>query len=181
MFKKLSLAVVVLILGVLAYAATRPGAMHVERTATINARPDAIFPLINDFHGWSAWSPYEKLDPEMKKTYSGAPSGKGAVYEWDGNSQAGKGRMEITDVAQPARVTIKLDFIEPFEGHNVAAFSLAPQGDATNVTWTMEGPSPYLVKVMGIFIDMDKLVGRDFEAGLASLKAVAERGSQAQR
>jgi hypothetical protein len=181
MFKKLLLAVVVLILGVLAYAATRADAMHVERTAKINAHPATIFPLINDFRGWSAWSPYEKLDPQMKKIYSGAASGRGAVYEWEGNSQAGKGRMEITDASQPSRVTIKLDFIEPFEGHNVAAFALKPEGDVTAVTWTMDGPSPYLVKLMGIFVDMDNLVGRDFETGLANLKALAEKSAQAKR
>jgi hypothetical protein len=180
-FKKIALVIVVLVGGLLAYAATRPDTMHVERTASIQARPDHIFPLINDFHGWSSWSPYEKLDPQMKRTYSGAASGKGAVYEWDGNSQAGRGRMEITDVSHPSRITIKLDFIKPFEGHNVAAFVLKQNGGSTDVTWTMDGPSPYLVKLMGILVDMDKLVGSDFETGLANLKAISEKSSQAQR
>jgi hypothetical protein len=116
MLKKIALILVVLIAGVLLYAATRPDSMHVERTATINAPPDRIFPHINDFKQWTAWSPYEKLDPGMKKTYSGAERGRGAVYEWAGNSQAGQGRMEITDSAEPSRVTIKLDFIAPFGG-----------------------------------------------------------------
>ena len=175
MFTKIALVLVVLIGAVLAFAATRPDTMHVQRSATIKAPPDRIFPLINDFHTWSSWSPYEKLDPAMKKVYSGAPSGKSAVYEWEGNSAAGQGRMEITDTAPPSRIAIKLDFIKPFAGHNVAAFALVPQGDETTVTWTMDGPSPYLAKLMGVFVNMDTMIGKDFETGLANLKVIAER------
>src|SRR5207344_2338967 len=98
---------------------------------------DKIFPLISDFHGWGSWSPYEKRDPAMKRTYSGAPSGKGAVYEWAGNSDVGSGRMEITDASAPSRIVIKLEFMTPFEGHNVAEFTMQPSGDATTVTWLM--------------------------------------------
>jgi carbon monoxide dehydrogenase subunit G len=174
MFKKIALVVVVLVAGVLAYAATRPDSLHVERAASIKAPPEKIVALIRDFHSWTAWSPYEKVDPAMKKTYSGAASGKGAVYEWDGNSQVGQGRMEITE-ASPSRVTIKLDFLKPFEGHNVAEFTLEPKGDVTKVTWSMEGTSAYAAKVIGIFINMDTMIGNDFEAGLASLKSIAER------
>lgn len=175
MFKKIALVVVVLVVALLAYAATRPDTLHVERAASIMAPPEKIFPLISDFHSWASWSPYEKRDPGMKRTYSGAAQGKGAVYEWDGNSEVGQGRMEITDAPDPSRVTIKLDFIEPFEGHNVAEFALVPQGGATNVTWSMDGPSPYIGKLMGVFIDMDTMIGNDFEAGLANLKAIAEK------
>ena len=174
MFKKIALVVVVLVAGVLAYAATRPDSLHVQRAASIKAPPEKIVALISDFHSWTAWSPYEKVDPAMKKTYSGAASGKGAVYEWDGNRQVGQGRMEITE-ASPSRVTIKLDFLKPFEGHNVAAFTLTPQGDATTVAWTMDGPSPYIVKVIGVFVDMDHMIGKDFETGLANMKAIAEK------
>jgi hypothetical protein len=174
MFKKIALIVVVLVAGVLVYAATRPDSLHVQRAARIKAPPEKIVPLISDFHSWSAWSPYEKVDPAMKRTYSGAASGKGAVYEWEGNSQVGQGRMEITELT-PSRVTIKLDFVKPLEGHNIAAFTLIPQGDATNVAWTMDGPTPYIGKVIGVFVDMDHMIGKDFETGLANLKAVAEK------
>jgi hypothetical protein len=174
MFKKIALAVVVVIVAVLAYAATRPGSLHVQRAASIKATPDKIAPLITDFHRWSAWSPYEKVDPAMKRTYSGAANGKGAVYEWEGNGDVGQGRMEITDTS-PSRVTIKLDFIKPFEGHNVAEFALVPQGDTTNVTWSMAGPTPYLGKLIGVFINMDTMIGKDFETGLANMKAIAEK------
>ena len=174
MFKKIALVVVVLIAGVLVYAATRPDSLHVQRAASIKALPEKIVPLISDFHSWTAWSPYEKVDPAMKRTYSGAASGKGAVYEWEGNSQVGQGRMEITETS-PSRVTIKLDFVKPLEGHNTAAFTLIPQGDATNVAWTMDGPTPYIGKVIGVFVDMDHMIGKDFETGLANMKAIAEK------
>ena len=175
MLKKVALLVAALVVVVLAYAATRPDTLHVERAARVKASPEEIFPLISDFHRWTSWSPYEKRDPAMKRTYSGAPQGKGAVYEWEGNSEVGQGRMEITDTADPSRVTIKLDFIKPIEGHNVAEFALAPQGGTTNVTWSMDGPSPYLGKLIGVFVNMDRMIGTDFEAGLANLKAIAEK------
>jgi carbon monoxide dehydrogenase subunit G len=114
------------------------------------------------------------MDPEMKRTYSGVASGKGAVYAWQGNSKVGEGRMEISDTSPPSKVTIKLDFVKPFEAHNIAEFTLEPKGDSTSVTWTMHGPSPYMAKVMGVFVSMDKMIGKDFETGLANLKTVAE-------
>ena len=174
MFVTLIVIVFIAIGALIAYAATRPGTMHVERSASIKALPQKIFPLLNDFHRWGAWSPYEKLDPAMTRTYGGADSGKGAIYEWKGNNKAGEGRMEITDALPPSRVTIKLDFLRPFEGHNVTRFTLAPQGDSTLVTWAMDGPSPFMAKLMGIFINMDTMLGKDFEAGLANLKAIVE-------
>jgi hypothetical protein len=176
--KKIAIVVVVSIGALLVYAAARPDALHVQRTATIKAAPEQIFPLINDFHRWTAWSPYEQVDPSMSRAYSGARSGKGAVYEWNGNSNVGQGRMEITDASHPSRVTIKLDFIKPLEGHDVAQFALVSQGDATQVTWTMEGPTPYVGKLIGIFVDMDKMIGSQFETGLANLKTIAERGAR---
>jgi hypothetical protein len=115
------------------------------------------------------------MDPSMKRTFNGPANGKGSVYEWEGNSKVGQGRMEITDASAPSQVTIKLDFIKPFEGHNVAEFVLEPKGDSTNVTWTMRGPSPYIAKLMSVFFSMDSMIGKDFEAGLANLKAAAER------
>ena len=174
MLINIAIAVVVLIAIVLVYAATKPDTFRVQRSTGIKAPPEKIFAVINDLHGWAAWSPYEKKDPAMKKTHSGAASGKGAVYAWDGNNQVGAGRMEIMESSPPTRISIKLDFLKPFEGHNTAEFTLAAEGDSTDVTWAMYGPSPYIAKLMGIFFSMDNMIGKDFEAGLANLKAVAE-------
>jgi uncharacterized protein YndB with AHSA1/START domain len=159
---------------VLALALTKPDDFTVARATTIKAPPDKIFPLIDDLHAWNAWSPYEKKDPAMQRTFSGAPRGKGAVYQWSGNGNVGSGRMEIVE-STPQKIVIKLDFITPFEGHNVASFTLAPNADATEVTWSMHGPAPLLSKVMQVFFNMDRMIGDDFAAGLASLKAVAEK------
>ncbi|MDP9911261.1 uncharacterized protein YndB with AHSA1/START domain [Variovorax boronicumulans] len=175
MLKTIVLAVLALIAALLIYGATRPDSFRVERTTRIDAPAEKIFPLIDDFHRWSAWSPYEKLDPAMKRTYGGAASGKGATYAWEGNSKAGAGTMEITESQPASKVAIKLDFVKPFEGHNTAEFTLQPQGGATQVTWAMYGPSPYMAKLMGIFFDMDQMIGKDFEAGLANLKSATEK------
>jgi uncharacterized protein YndB with AHSA1/START domain len=175
MVKKVALIVLVLIAALLAYAATKPDTFSVQRTASIKAPPEKIYPLISDFHSWSAWSPWEKLDPAMKKTHSGPTSGKGAIYEWEGNSDVGKGRMEITEATPPSKVGIKLDFREPFEAHNVTEFTLQPKGDSTTVVWAMHGPNQYLGKVMSVFVSMDRMIGKDFETGLANLKTLAEK------
>jgi len=164
----------ILLAAILGYAATKPGAFRVQRAKSIQAPPEKILELINDFHHWASWSPYEKLDPTMKKTFSGAASGKGAVYAWAGNSKAGEGRMEITAASPGSKVTIKLDFLKPFEGHNTAEFTLEPKGEFTNVTWAILGPVPYVMKVMCIFFSMDKMLGKDFETGLSNMKAIAE-------
>jgi uncharacterized protein YndB with AHSA1/START domain len=177
MLKIISLAVVAVVGGFLVYAATRPDSFRVERTATINAPPERIFPLINDFQRWGAWSPFEKKDPGMKRTMSGVPSGKGAVYEWDGNKEIGQGRMEIVESVPPSRVTLTLDFTRPFEAHNIVDFTLEPRGNSTQVTWAIHGPSPFISKVMGIVFNVDKMIGKDFEAGLAALKTVSEQQS----
>jgi uncharacterized protein YndB with AHSA1/START domain len=174
MLKTIAIVVVVLIAAILIYAATKPDSFRVQRTTTIQSPPDKIFALLTDLRGWSSWSPYEKRDPAMKRTHSGAASGKGAVYEWEGNSQVGAGRMEIMDTS-PHRITIKLDFIKPIEGHNTAEFTLEPKGDSTDVTWAMYGPAPYISKLMGVFLNMDKMIGNDFATGLANLKTVAEK------
>ncbi|HEY8021999.1 MAG TPA: SRPBCC family protein [Thermoanaerobaculia bacterium] len=175
MLKKIALVVLVLIVALLIYAATRPDSFRVERSTSIKAPPEKIYALIDDFRGWGAWSPWEKLDPAMKRTYSGAAQGKGAVYEWSGNSKVGSGRMEITGTSAPSQVTIQLDFLQPFEAHNVADFTLEPLGDATRVTWAMHGASPFMAKLMGVFVNMDKVIGKDFETGLANMKAAAEK------
>lgn len=171
----LAVVLVVAVAAVLLYAATKPDSFSVQRALNIKAPPDKIFALINDLHGWGAWSPYEKKDPAMKRTFSGAASGKGAVYEWDGNKNVGKGRMEIIDASPHSKVVIKLDFISPFEGHNTAEFTMDPKGDDTNVTWAMYGPAPFISKVMQVFINLDTMIGKDFEDGLANLKKLAEQ------
>ena len=174
-FLKIAGLVVVILLGsVLVLAAMKPDTLHVQRTTSVNAPPEKIVPLINDFHKWGAWSPYEHKDPAMKRTFSGAASGKGAIYEWSGNSEVGSGRMEILE-SSPANVTIKLDFITPFEGHDVATFALEPNGGVTAVTWAMDGPNPYLGKIIQVFLNMDTMVGGDFQTGLTNLKTVAEK------
>jgi uncharacterized protein YndB with AHSA1/START domain len=160
---------------VLILAAMKPDTFTVQRSTIINASPDKIFPLINDYKHWASWSPYEKVDPEMKRIFSGAPSGKGAVYEWDGNKNVGHGRMEIVDTVPPTRVTIKLDFFTPFEAHNVAEFTMQPQGSVTNVSWSMRGPVPFMAKIMHVVMNIDKMVGSQFEEGLTNMKAVAEK------
>jgi uncharacterized protein YndB with AHSA1/START domain len=178
MFEIIAIVAVVLALAiaaVLILAARKPDTFRVQRATTVKAPPDRIFPLINDFHQWGSWSPYETKDPAMKRSYSGADSGKGAVYGWEGDKNVGSGRMEILDAKAPSKIVIKLDFFAPFEGHNTAEFTMLPQGDGTNVTWLMHGPSPFIGKIMHVFINMDRMVGKDFEAGLANLKRLTEK------
>jgi hypothetical protein len=179
MLKTFSLIVVaVLVVGigiVLAVAATKPDTFRVQRSTAIKAPPEKIFPLINDFRSWSAWSPYEHKDPAMKRTYGATTTGKGAVYEWDGDKNVGAGRITITDASPPSKVMIDLDMLKPFAAHNKVEFTLVPNGDTTAVTWEMEGGVPYFAKIVHVFFNMDQMVGKDFEAGLASLKASAEK------
>jgi carbon monoxide dehydrogenase subunit G len=167
--------VVVLIAAFLLLAASRPNGFRVQRTARIKAPPEKIFHLIDNFHDWVSWSPYEKIDPALQRSYSGAERGKGAVYEWQGNNKVGKGRMEITQSSPASKIVIALHFMKPFDARNTAEFTMAPDGDATSVTWAMHGSSPFMAKVMCIFMSMDNMVGKQFDEGLANLKAVAER------
>lgn len=169
------LVLAALVAGVLIAASMKPNEYTVERSASINAPPDRIFPLINDFQQWGRWSPYEKLDPALQRTFGGAPSGTGATYAWAGNSKAGVGRMEITQSVPSSQITIKLDFSKPFVAHNTTVFSLAPGGGSTRVSWVMKGSSPLMMKVMGLFMSMDNMIGRDFETGLSNLKAATEQ------
>jgi len=174
MLKIIAIIVVVAILAVLGYASTRPNTFRVARSTLIKAPPDKIYALIEDFHKWRAWSPYENLDPAMTRTYGGPASGLGSTYAWSGDGKAGAGRMEIVKAVSPGALNMSLDFTKPFEAHHKASFTLVPEGDATRVTWAMEGASPFMFKVMGLVFDMDKMIGKDFETGLASLKARAE-------
>ncbi len=175
MIKRIALVIVALVAGVLIFATTKPDTFSVRRAATIKAPPEKVFAVLNDFKRWPDWSPWEKLDPAMKRTISDPANGKGATYAWAGNSDAGQGRMEIVESVASSKVGIQLDFIKPFESNNRTEFTLTPQGDATQVDWVMSGPTPYVSKLMQVFVSMDTLIGKDFEAGLANLKALAEK------
>ena len=175
MFETIAFVIVGLIGALLAFAATKPATFRVQRSIGIMAPPERIFQHINDLTKWGAWSPWEKMDPAMKKTAGGAPSGKGALYEWDGNNQVGTGRMEILESIPPSKILIQLDFLKPFEAQNRAEFTLAAQDGSTTVTWAMYGPQPYMAKVMGLLFNCEKMVGPQFETGLANLKMLAEK------
>jgi uncharacterized protein YndB with AHSA1/START domain len=174
MGRKIVLTLLILIVVCVAYINTRPASYHIERTARINAPVATVFPLINDLHQWRTWSPFEKLDPNMKKTFSGPDSGAGAVYAWSGNAQAGEGRMTITDSKPYELVVMKLEFMKPMAATDKAMFRLAPDGDGTRVTWSMDGTHNFLGKTFSMFMNMDKMVGGSFEEGLAKLDTIAQ-------
>lgn len=158
----------------LVFAAMRPDAFRVERSIEVNAPPEKVYALLDDFHEWPKWSPWEKMDPAMQRTHSGERRGPGAAYAWKGNKKVGEGRMEIVDSAPPARLVIKLDFLKPFEAHNTVELTVTKRGAGTHLTWAMFGPANFITKLMGIFMNMDRMIGKDFEAGLANIKALAE-------
>jgi uncharacterized protein YndB with AHSA1/START domain len=164
----------VAIAGILIYAAMQPDNFTIARATSIKAPPEKIYPLMSDFRRGIEWSPFEKKDPAMKRSFSGAPTGKGSVYEFEGNSETGAGRLEIVDTTPPSKVVLRLDMKRPFAATNTVEYSILPKGDATEVTWSMYGAQPFLAKVMCLFFSMDKMVGREFEAGLTSLKTLAE-------
>ena len=178
MFEIIAIIAVVLAIAiavVLILAATKPDRFSVQRAIAVRAPEEKVFALIVDFHQWGSWSPYENKDPAMKRSYSGPASGKGAVYGWEGNKNVGSGRMEILEASAPSKIVIKLDFFTPFEGHNTAEFTMLPQGDATTVTWLMHGPAPFMNKMMQVFMNLDHMIGKDFEVGLANLKRLTEK------
>jgi hypothetical protein len=177
MIKIIFLLMVALVVGVLIYASTKPDTFSVVRKLSIKASPEQIFAEVNDFNRWKTWSPWEKKDLAMQRTFSGAALGVGTVYEWNGNNDVGQGRMEITESIPSQKIIIKLDFFKPFEAHNIAELSFTPDGDQTLVTWEMHGPQIFIGKVMSVFMDMDKMIGTDFEAGLVNLKKITESHS----
>ena len=174
MLKTILIVIAVAVAAILAFAVSRPDHFRVARSIRIAAPPQAIHALIEDFRQWPRWSPYENRDPDMKRTLGATTKGKGAVYSWEGNNNVGAGRMEILEDSL-AKVVIKLDFLRPFEAHNVAEFSIVPVGEAVDVTWAMSGPSPFISKLMGLVFSMDRMVGGDFETGLSNLKSEAEK------
>jgi hypothetical protein len=161
-------------IGVLGLALTKPNEFRVQRSITVNAPQAVVFELVNDYRNWGAWSPWEKKDPAMKRSYSGPSSGKGARYAWDGNGEVGKGSMLITE-ATPSRIALNLDFEKPFQASNKVVFAMESKGLTTDVTWSMEGPAAFVSKVIQVFCNMDKMAGAEFENGLAAMKAAAEK------
>ena len=157
---------------------TDAGSYRVERSVDVSAPADTVYPYLVDFHRWTAWSPWEDIDPRLQRSYSGSESGVGAVYEWSGNRKAGQGRMEILEASAPTALEIRLDFLKPFKSSSVASFALTAEGAATRVMWTMVGSNTFMTRVIGVFMSMDKMIGPDFEKGLGRLKALTEaRGS----
>ncbi len=163
------------IVGLLAYASTKPDISRVARSVQIQAPADRVFPLINNLPAWQTWSPYEKKDPDMQRSFTGPAAGVGAKYAWAGDRNIGEGRMEIVESTAPSKVAIRLEFLKPFQHTAMADFTLQPTGGGTTVTWAMTGPANLMSKVMSIFFDFDTMIGRDFVAGLADLKALAEK------
>ena len=173
-------AIATVIVVVLIVAALKPGHFQIQRSAMIGAPPAVIYGYIADFRKWTQWSPWERIDPNLRRTYSGADHGVGAVYAWDSNnSKAGAGRMEITKAAENTLINLDLDFIKPFRASNKVAFAFSPEADGTLVLWTMTGPLPFMAKLMHTLMNMDKMVGKDFEAGLATLKSISETAARA--
>ena len=170
-----AIAFVVLVVALVAYAATKPDAFRVQRSTGINAPAERIFPLIANLKSMNTWNPFVEPDPAIKIAYSGPDSGKGAAHTWSGNSKVGEGRLEITDAAPSSRVTMRLDMLKPMKASNLVEFTLQPTGDSTAVSWAMSGRQPFMAKLMTVFIDCDRMVGSQFEKGLGKLKAIAER------
>jgi uncharacterized protein YndB with AHSA1/START domain len=175
MVVRILLAIVVVIAAVLIYAATKPSTFHIQRSVTIDAPANHVFPLINDLHNWPTWEPDDRKDPSMTQSFSGAPSGLGAIRDWDAKSNAGKGRMTIVESVPDQKVRVAVDWQRPFKVVNVNEFVLIPAGNGTQVTWSMEGPNIYMLKLMSVFTNMDKMMGKHFEDGLAGLKSAAEK------
>jgi hypothetical protein len=174
MIKKILFGLALIVTVFLIVVALQPADFRIARSVLIAAPAAAVFEQVNDFHKWPAWSPWARLDPAMKSDYSGAPAGVGASYAWSGNDKVGEGRMTILESRPGGSVKIKLEFIKPFAATNTADFTFKPDGDQTNVTWTMAGTNNFMGKAFGLIMNMDKMVGGDFEMGLAQLKTVAE-------
>jgi hypothetical protein len=173
-FVYIAVGLVAIVVLLLAIVALQPSEFSVTRSATISARASAVFPQVNDFHNWDAWSPWAKIDPTMKQTYEGAPAGKGAIYSWIGNGQVGEGTMILQESRPNDLVRIDLEFRKPFKGNNVAEFTFKPDGNQTLVTWTMTGRKHFIIKAFSLFMSMDKMLGGQFEKGLASMKSIVE-------
>ena len=173
MIVKILLAVLVVFAAILIYAATKPDTFHIERSITIHATAEKVFPLINDLHNWPRWAPQDREDATMKRTFAGAESGVGATSDWSGSGSTGKGRMTITDSVPPKSVIVAADWERPFHARNINEFRLEPDGSGTRVTWSMAGPNLFPMKLMSVFTNMDRMMGQHFESGLSNLKSIA--------
>jgi hypothetical protein len=178
MFKKILIGLAAIVVAFVAYVAMQPSEYRVARSATIAAPAPAVFAQVNDFHNWEGWSPWANLDPNAKATFEGPKAGTGAVFNWSGNDKVGEGRMTLTESRPAELIRIKLDFVKPMEGTSVAEFSFTPQGDRTAVTWSMSGHNNFIARAICLFMNMDKMLGGEFEKGLANLKAVVEGGGK---
>jgi len=174
MLTKILIALAVIVIGFVVIVAMRPSEYRVARTVTISAPAPVAFAQVNDFHKWDAWNPWAKMDPAMKQTYEGAPAGVGAIYTWTGNKQVGEGRMTLTESRPPELIRINLEFLKPFAATSTAEFTFRPDGQRTAVTWSMVGSLNFVAKVVHLFVGMDRMIGANFEKGLADMKSVAE-------
>jgi len=174
MLKKIALGLLVVVMIFVVIVATRSSTLRVERSQTIAAPAAVVYAMLHDFHTWQEWSPWEKLDPNMERIHSGTAAGTGAIYEWKGNDDVGKGRMTIVESHPPEHLSIRLEFLEPWEATNETTFTIKPEGENVLVTWTMQGQKNFMVKALCLFMDMDAMIGKDFEQGLANLKVAAE-------
>ncbi len=174
MLKTVGIILLVLVGALLLMASREPDAFAIERSIVVSAPPVAIYPVIADLRQWSTWSPYEKLDPQMKKVFNGTPGAAGASYYWSGNAKAGEGTITVRELMPPSKITMQLDMLKPIEGHNVVEFNLETTDGGTRVTWAMRGANSFLSKIVGVFMNMDTMIGKDFEDGLSSLKTQVE-------
>lgn len=171
---KILAIVVIIIIVLVVIVVLQPGDFRVARSTLVSAPPTAVFAQVNDFHKWNAWNPWGKIDPSMKQTYEGAPAGPGAVYTWTGNKEVGAGRMTITDSRPSDLIRVKLEFFKPFAATNTAEFTFVPEGNQTRVTWSMFGEKNFMAKAVHLVMSMDKMIGGQFEKGLADMKTAAE-------
>src|SRR5438094_9415225 len=174
MLIKILIAVAIIVVVFVVIVALQPSEFGVVRSATISAPAPALFAQVNDFHKWEAWNPWGKLDPTMKQAYEGAPAGTGAIYTWSGNNEVGEGRMTLTESRPSDLIRIKLEFFKPFAGTNIAEFTFKPEGNQTAVTWSMAGKNNFMAKAIHLFMNMDKMIGGQFETGLAQMKLIVE-------
>jgi uncharacterized protein YndB with AHSA1/START domain len=178
MWRKILVGLVVVLAVLVVVIVLQPSEFRVERTVTVAAPAPAVFAQVNDFHHWEAWNPWAKIDPAMKQTYEGAPAGVGAVYSWAGNNEVGEGRMTITESRPSELIRIRLDFLKPFSATSIGEFTFRPVGDQTAVTWRMIGTNNFVAKAVHLFMNMDRMIGGQFEIGLAQLKAIAEAAAR---
>ncbi len=178
MFTYILLGLIAVIGVLLIVIATRPSDFRVTRSATMNATPAAVFAQVNDFHNWEAWSPWAKMDPNAKSTFEGPTSGTGSVFLWDGNKDVGAGSMTILQSEPNDRIHIKLAFVRPFAGTNDVYFTFKPEGEQTAVTWSMAGKNNFIAKAISLCIDCEKMVGQQYDKGLANIKSIVESTSK---